>query len=82
MRKVKNGIYCYLTADILTKVLQQCSLSSPIPNIAFLSKPLSLVGCMATERLNLQKKNKTEKKTHLLRSHKGVKLKLQKCLYN
>ena len=31
MGKVEIGIYCYLTADILTKVLQKCSLSSPLP---------------------------------------------------
>ena len=27
MGKVKVGLYCYLIADILTKVLQRCSLS-------------------------------------------------------
>ena len=32
MRKVEIGIYCCLTADILTKVLQKCSLSSPLLN--------------------------------------------------
>ena len=36
--KMKNGIYCYLTAGILTKVLQKFSLSSPvIPQILRLS---------------------------------------------
>ena len=33
MGKVKIGLYCYLIADILTKVLQSCSLNSPLPNI-------------------------------------------------
>ena len=33
MGKVKIGFYFYLTADILTKVFQKCSLSSPLPNI-------------------------------------------------
>ena len=35
MGKLKIGLYCYLTADILTKVLQKCSLSSPLSNILF-----------------------------------------------
>ena len=48
----------YLTANILTKVLQKCSLSSPLPNISFLPNPLNLIGCLATERLNLQKEKK------------------------
>ena len=39
------GLDCYLTADILTKVLQRCSLSSLLPNIWILSKPLDLIGC-------------------------------------
>ena len=34
MGEVEIGIYCYLTADILTKVLQKCSLSSPFPTRA------------------------------------------------
>ena len=41
----ENGIYCYLTVDTETKVLQKCSLSSLLPNVSFLSKPLSLIGC-------------------------------------
>ena len=38
-------LYCYLTVDILTKVLQKCSLSSRLPNVSFLSNPLNLIGC-------------------------------------
>ena len=38
--KMKNVIYCHLTADVLTKVLQKYSLSSPLPNKSFLSKSL------------------------------------------
>ena len=48
MGKVKIGIYCYmyLIADILTKVLQNCSLFSPLPqNLSFQSKHLNLIGC-------------------------------------
>ena len=43
--KSENGIHCYLTADILTKVLQKCSLSGPLPNSSFLSSPLNLICC-------------------------------------
>ena len=32
MGKVKIGIYCYLITDILTNVLQKCSLSGPLLN--------------------------------------------------
>ena len=42
--KMKIGIYCYATGDILTDVLQKGSLSNPQPNISFLSKPLYLIG--------------------------------------
>ena len=38
------GIYCYLTADILTKVLQKCSLSSPLPNVSVLSRSVNVIG--------------------------------------
>ena len=33
MGNVKTILYCYLTADIVTRVLQKCSLSRPLPNI-------------------------------------------------
>ena len=45
MGKVKVALYFYLIADILTKKFQKCSLSSPLPNIWILSKPLNLIGC-------------------------------------
>ena len=45
MGSVKVGLYCFLIADILTKVLQRCSLRSPLSNIWILSKPLNLIGC-------------------------------------
>ena len=48
---MKIGIYCCLIADILTKILQKCSLSGPLQNIPFLLLPLNL----ATKRQNLQK---------------------------
>ena len=71
MGKVKIGLNCYLTADILTTVLQKCSMSSFLPNISFLSTSLNLVVKFA--------KRKIEK--HLLRSHKGTKLKLCRTLH-
>ena len=45
MGKVKTDIYCYLSADVWRKVLQKCSLSSPLSNISFLSNPLNLIVC-------------------------------------
>ena len=41
---MKVGLHFYLTAAVLTKILQKCSLSSPLPNIWILSKPLNLIG--------------------------------------
>ena len=66
MGKVEIGIYCYLTTDILTKVLQKCSLSSPLLTIWMLFKSLYLVG-------NRDAKFAKKKifKNLLLRSHKG-----------
>ena len=68
MGKVKVGLYCYFIVDILTKVLQRCSLSSPLPNIWILSKPLNLLGYHANRKDKCAKKYL---KNHLLRSHKG-----------
>ena len=33
--KSEIDIYCYLIADILTNVLEKCSLFSHLPNISF-----------------------------------------------
>ena len=70
--KMKNGIYCYVTADILTYVLQKCSLSSPLPNfgIAVCQNLLILMVAMATKRQICDKIFKN----HLLRNHKGDKV--------
>ena len=43
MGKVEIGIYFCVTANILTKVLQKCSWSSPLPTIRILSKSLTLI---------------------------------------
>ena len=68
MGKMDIGIYFCVTADILTKVLLKCSLSTPLSTICILSKSLILIGCHATKRLNFSKKLF---KNFLLRSHKG-----------
>ena len=44
MGNMKVGLHFYLTAAVLTKILPKCSLSSPLPNIWILSKPLNLIG--------------------------------------
>ena len=73
------GHYCYLNADILTIVLQKCSLSSPLPNILFLSKPLNLIGCPGNRKAKPHLPPSPQK-NHLLRSHKGNKAEtLKKC---
>ena len=78
MVKVELGIYFCVTADILTKVLQKCSWSSPLPTIWILSKSLILIGCHATRTPKFLKKIF---KNLLLRSHKGDEAEtLHKCL--
>ena len=47
-------LYFYLTADSLTKVLQKCSLSSPLPTILSLSKPLTWIGCHSNQKAKLK----------------------------
>ena len=56
MEKVKVGLYCYLIADILIKILQRCSLSSPLPNIWILSILLNLIGCHGNQKDKFAKK--------------------------
>ena len=74
MGKVKVGLYCYLIADILTKVLQRCSLSSPLPNIWILSKPLNLIGCHGN------RKDKFAKTYWKIISSEAVRrMKLKRC---
>ena len=81
MGKVEIGIYFCVTADILTKVLQKCSWSSPLSAIWVLSRSLILIGChgnrkmvaMATERLHFRKKYS---KIFFSEAIRGMKLKL------
>ena len=51
MGKVKVGLHFYLSADVLTKVLQKCSLSSPLP------KPLNLIGHHGNRNAKFVEKN-------------------------
>ena len=54
--KVEIGLYCYLTADILTKVLQKCSLSSPLPNVCIVSEPLNVIDCHGNQKAKFVEK--------------------------
>ena len=49
-------IYCFLTADILIKVLQKCSWRSPLQTIWILSKSLILIGCHGNLNVTFSKK--------------------------
>ena len=50
------GINCYLIADILTKLLQKCSLSGPLLNIPFLLYPLDFIGYHGNQKAKFAKK--------------------------
>ena len=73
------GIYCYLTTDILTKVLQKCSLSSPLPDIRILSKLLNLNCCRGNRNTKFSNKYS---KIISSKAIKGMKLKLCKNVHN
>ena len=74
---VEFGFYCYLTADIYTRVLQACSLSSPLSNVLYLSKLLNCFGCHGKQNAKF---TTTIFKNHLHRNHKGDKAEiLRKC---
>ena len=80
MGKTKEGLSCYLIADILTKVLQRCSSSSPLPNIRILPKPLHLTGCHSNRKDKFAKK----KYTKIISSEaiRGMELKLCRNVHN
>ena len=67
MGKVKFGIYCYLIADILTKLFQKYLLSCPLTNRSFLSKQLKFIGCYCNQKAKSLKKYLNQ----LLRSYMG-----------
>ena len=79
MGKVEISIYCCLTADILTKVLQKYSLSSHLPNIWFLSKPLNLIGYHGNQNFKFAKKYSKIISSEAIR---GMKLKLHRKVHN
>ena len=79
MEKVKIEIYCYLIADTSTKVLQKCSLSSPLPNIWILSKLLNLIGCHGNQKDKFAKKYS---KIISPKAIRGMKLKLHRNVHN
>ena len=73
MGKVKIEIYCYLIADILTKIFQECSWSSPLQTILILSKLLIMIGCHGNRNIKFKKKYS---KIFFLEVIRGMKLKL------
>ena len=72
-------MYCYLTADILTKGLQKYSCSSPLPTIWILSKPLNLIGCHGNRNAKFVKKYL---KIFCSEAIRGMKLKLCRNVHN
>ena len=56
MGKVEIGIYFWVTADILTKVLLKCFWSSPLQTIRILSKSLILIGGHVNQKAKLREK--------------------------
>ena len=67
MGQVEIGINCYLTADILTTILQKYSLGGPQPNLWILFKQLNVTGCRGNRKAKFAKKTF---KNRLFRSHK------------
>ena len=79
MGKVKVGLYFYLTADILTKVLQKYSLNSPVPDIWILSKPLNLIGSYGNRKAKFANKFSKIISSEAIR---WMKLKLYRNVHN
>ena len=72
------GLYFYLTADILTKVFQKCSLSSPLPNIWICPNCWIWLVAMATKRIISRKDIKIISSEAI----RGMKLKLCRSVHN
>ena len=62
-----------------TKKLQKYSLSSPLPNISFLSKPLNLIGCHGNRKAKFEKQYSEIISSEAIR---GIKLKLCRNVQN
>ena len=69
MGKVEIGINCYLTADIL---------SSPLPTVWILSKPLNLIGCHDNQNAKFAKKYSKIFSSEVIRGMKQKKKKKKK----
>ena len=83
MGKMELDIYCYLTVDILTKVLQKCSLSSPLWSIWIFSQLLNLIACHGNRKaIFAKKKKKEQKKIISSEAIRGMKLKLCRNVHN
>ena len=78
MGKSENWPYSNLTADILTKVLQHCSLSCPLPNISFLSKTRNFICFHGSRKAKFAKEIF---KNQLLISRKGITLASTKMVF-
>ena len=76
---MKIGIYYYLIADILTKVLQKCSLNGPLPTVCILCKSLNLIGCHGIRNTKFAKKYSKIFSSEAIR---GMKLKLCRNVHN
>ena len=70
---MKVGLYCYLTADILSKFLHKFSLGSHLPNIWLLSKYQNLIDCHGNQKSKFEKKYSKIISSEVKR---GIKLKL------
>ena len=83
---MKVGLYFYLSAESLTNVLQKCSLSSPVPSIWILSKPLNWVGCHGNRKAKFANKFSKTISSEAIRwgggRGGGVKLKLCRTVNN
>ena len=77
--KVKIGLYCFVTADIFTNILQKCPLNSPLPNISFLSNSLNLIGCHGNQKVKFEKKNSKIISSEVIRR---IKLKFCKNVHS
>ena len=77
-KKRKLPFIAIYMADILTKVLQKCSLSSTLlnlRNISFLSKPLNLISSHGNRKSKFAGKNEKKKKIISSEAISGIKLK-------
>ena len=82
MVKVDIGIYFCVIADILMKVLQKCSWSSPLPTIWILSKSLILIGCHVNRTAKFSKKNIQKSSSQKSKGDEAETLRKSLCYYS